>query len=98
MMMCLREMTYRKRMPASRGDLRTPHRFALARIRFAMCLSLLITPTHPEMVVLNSGLFVEVKPSSLLSNTISAIIDSSLLVSTLGIPNLKFNSHLEPDR
>jgi hypothetical protein len=98
MMMFLRETIYRRRMPASRGDLRIPHRFALARIRFAMCLSLLIMPTHQEMVALNSDLFVEVLPSNPLSNTMSAIIDSSLLVSTLGTPNPKFNSHLEPDR
>jgi hypothetical protein len=98
MMMYLREMKYRRRMPASRGDLRTHHRFALARIRFAMCLSQLITRTHPEMVVLNSDLFVEVLPSNPLSNTISAIIDSNHLVSTPGTPIPKFNSHLEPER
>lgn len=86
------------RMPASREDLKTPHRSELARIRFAMCLSQLITRTHPEMVALNSDLFVEVLPSSPLSSTTTAIIDNSLLVSTPGIRSPKFNSHLEPDR
>jgi hypothetical protein len=86
------------RMPASREGLRTPRRSELARIRFAMCLTQLITRTHLEMVALNSDLFVEVLPSSPLSSTTTAIIDNSLLVSTPGIHSPKFNSHLEPDR
>lgn len=86
------------RMPASREGLRIPHRFALARIRFAMCLSQLITRTHPEMVALNSDLFVEALRSNPLSSITTAIIDNSLLVSTPGIRSPKFNSHLEPDR
>ena len=86
------------RMPASREDHRTPHRFALVRIRFAICLSQLIMRTHPEMEALNSDLFVEALPSSPLSSTSTAIIDNSLFVSTPGIRSPKFNSHLEPDR
>lgn len=86
------------RMLASREDPRTLRRFALVRIRFAMCLSQLITRTHLEMVALNSDLFVEVLPSSPLSSTSTAIIGNSHLVSTPGIRSPKFNSHLEPDR
>ena len=85
-------------MLVSREDLKTPHRFAMARIRFAMCLRQLIMRTLPEMEALNSDLFVEALHSSPLSSFTTAMLDYSLLVSTPDIHSPKFNSHLEPDR